>query len=271
MATVTTSRQTTVIFDLGGVLLGQSRAGFITSLGLGTLFTYAVFDRKAPWKLASQLQESIFAVCEHIHTQKDPSFKISYTPSGAALPYVLCAYQAGRITNAQVLEQLPKALDECKKLGYFESNRQEILVNRAIEGIFDAKLIAKYIYPMRPSFQLLREIAHKKNEHGHKKYRILALSNWDRESFTYIKKRFEHQLSYFDEVIISGDIGTIKPNPEMFEYVFSRYDVPPVECVFVDDQLENVQAAEACGIKNAILFTSARELRQKLIELEILP
>lgn len=271
MAIVSTSAQTTIIFDLGGVLLGQSRAGFIRSLGFGTLFSYAVFDHKAFWRFSQALQDLIFAVCDQFTCERDPLFKTTYTPEGVELPYILCAYQAGLITSAEVLAQLPDVLNMCRKKGMFVSYRQELLAKRAIEGIFNAKFIANYIFPMRPGIELLKELSQIENLDGSKKFRFLALSNWDKESFAIVRKIFEKELAYFDGMVISADVGTIKPNIEIFEYTMERYHLRPEKCIFIDDQYENIMAAKAFGIERSIHYTDAYTLRKELIGLGILP
>ena len=52
----------------------------------------------------------------------------------------------------------------------------------------------------------------------------------------------------FDAVVISGDVGMHKPQPEIFRLGAERIDVPPEECVFVDDLRENCAGAEAVGM-----------------------
>jgi putative hydrolase of the HAD superfamily len=52
----------------------------------------------------------------------------------------------------------------------------------------------------------------------------------------------------FDAVVISGDVGMHKPQPEIFELGAERIGVPPGECVFVDDLRENCAGAEAVGM-----------------------
>lgn len=271
MATSQLSSQTTIIFDLGGVLFGQSRAGFIRSLGIGTLVTYSVFDRKAPWKFGTHLQDIIFAVCERMESPSGSYGKATYTTKGVELPTILCAYQAGIVTSKQVLDQLPGVLARCREEGFFSSYRQELLVKRAIEGIFDAQLIAKYIYPLKPNIELLKELSLIKNPDGSKKYRIMVLSNWDKESFEQVKKRFARQFAYFDQVIISGAIGIIKPNAAAFGYVLKTYGLHPQECIFIDDQPENIVAALSCGIEAAIQYKNINQLRYELTALSILP
>jgi epoxide hydrolase-like predicted phosphatase len=52
----------------------------------------------------------------------------------------------------------------------------------------------------------------------------------------------------FDAVVISGDVGMHKPEPEIFVLGAERIGVPPEECVFVDDLRENCAGAEAVGM-----------------------
>jgi putative hydrolase of the HAD superfamily len=52
----------------------------------------------------------------------------------------------------------------------------------------------------------------------------------------------------FDAVVISGDVGLHKPEPEIYELGAERLGVSTSECVFVDDLRENVAGAEAVGM-----------------------
>ena len=52
----------------------------------------------------------------------------------------------------------------------------------------------------------------------------------------------------FDGVVISGDVGMHKPQPEIFLLGAERAGVAPEECVFVDDLRENCVGAEAVGM-----------------------
>jgi putative hydrolase of the HAD superfamily len=52
----------------------------------------------------------------------------------------------------------------------------------------------------------------------------------------------------FDGVVISGDVGMHKPQPEIFLLGAERAGVAPDQCVFVDDLRENCEGAEAVGM-----------------------
>jgi epoxide hydrolase-like predicted phosphatase len=66
----------------------------------------------------------------------------------------------------------------------------------------------------------------------------------------------------FDAVVISGEVGLHKPQPEIFLLGAERIGVAPEECVFVDDLRENCEGAEAVGMKAILHRGSAGTLPQ---------
>lgn len=68
----------------------------------------------------------------------------------------------------------------------------------------------------------------------------------------------------FDEIIGSGDEGVLKPDPRIFEIALERLGLKPEEIIFLDDFIENVEAAKKLGI-HAVHFQN-RE--QALLELK---
>jgi putative hydrolase of the HAD superfamily len=52
----------------------------------------------------------------------------------------------------------------------------------------------------------------------------------------------------FDGVVISGEVGLHKPQPEIYMLGAERAGVAPEQCVFVDDLRENCEGAEAVGM-----------------------
>jgi putative hydrolase of the HAD superfamily len=70
----------------------------------------------------------------------------------------------------------------------------------------------------------------------------------------------------FDAVVISGEVGLHKPQPEIFRLGAERIGVAPEGCVFVDDLRENCAGAEAVGM-TAILHRGAGGTLPQLEEL----
>jgi epoxide hydrolase-like predicted phosphatase len=70
----------------------------------------------------------------------------------------------------------------------------------------------------------------------------------------------------FDGVVISGEVGLHKPQPEIFELGAERVGLEPPRCVFVDDLQENCEGAEAVGM-TAVLHRGADQTLARLEEL----
>lgn len=73
----------------------------------------------------------------------------------------------------------------------------------------------------------------------------------------------------FDEMVISAEVGLVKPDPRIYQLALERLGVHPKESVFLDDMLINVEAARSLGI-SAIQFTqlgrTLEELKHFLID-----
>lgn len=82
-----------------------------------------------------------------------------------------------------------------------------------------------------------------------KNLKFYALTNWSAETFPIAIDRFDF-LQWFDGLVVSGEEKMRKPFPEFYKLLLNRYNVKPEETIFIDDNLRNVKAAEALGIKN---------------------
>ena len=100
-------------------------------------------------------------------------------------------------------------------------------------------------------------------------YRVYALTNWSAETFPIAKsmERF-HFLHWFEGTLVSGEEMMIKPQPEIFELILSRYDIDRNHAVFIDDNIKNVHASNAVGLP-AIHFQSSEQLAKELEELGV--
>ena len=71
-------------------------------------------------------------------------------------------------------------------------------------------------------------------------------------------------LLLFDGLVISGEIGLVKPNADIYEYLLAKYKLDPAECIFVDDRQDNLDAGEKAGIKGYLFDGDAEKLRTYL-------
>lgn len=73
----------------------------------------------------------------------------------------------------------------------------------------------------------------------------------------------------FSPCLLSCEMGLEKPDPKAYETLLKAIELPAKEIVFIDDKLENVEAAKKLGI-DAILFESSRQVREELSKRDLL-
>ena len=88
---------------------------------------------------------------------------------------------------------------------------------------------------------------------------LYALSNANTLHKQHWEKHYHHELSHFEKVFVSSDIGCRKPEPAAYQHVFDDIGIAAQNIVFFDDLLTNVEAANALGMK-AIQVRSALDV-----------
>ena len=102
-----------------------------------------------------------------------------------------------------------------------------------------------------------------------KQYSIWLLSNTNPKHIQdEIEKRYLFP-SLVNGAVYSFDVGVRKPEKEIYEIAMQRANANPQECLFIDDILENIQAAKQIGIER-IHFISSEQLKQELVHLGII-
>ena len=95
-----------------------------------------------------------------------------------------------------------------------------------------------------------------------KDYKIFGLTNWSMETFPEARVHFGI-LQMIDRYVVSGAEGYVKPDPRLFQVLLDRYGLRAEECIFIDDNPDNVAAARNMGMRG-IVFTNAESLRKEL-------
>jgi putative hydrolase of the HAD superfamily len=99
------------------------------------------------------------------------------------------------------------------------------------------------------------------------RYRLGLLSNTNPWHFERVI-RHTAVFPLFDAVSLSFQVGAMKPDPRIYQDMLHKLDLPPAECVFIDDLQENVTAAHNLGLA-AILYTTPDTLLTALKSLSI--
>jgi putative hydrolase of the HAD superfamily len=93
-------------------------------------------------------------------------------------------------------------------------------------------------------------------------FKTAILSNMPTDMATHVRKNFEW-ISDFDHHIFSGEVRSVKPEPEIYQHCIEALGVQPSEALFIDDRDVNLEQARAAGI-HGIRFQSVEQLREEL-------
>ena len=79
------------------------------------------------------------------------------------------------------------------------------------------------------------------------RYKIGILSNAWSDARAFHNARFKFD-TWMDAAVYSAEVKLLKPDPRIYQLVLDQLKLPAEACVFVDDKLVNVQAAQALGM-----------------------
>lgn len=107
----------------------------------------------------------------------------------------------------------------------------------------------KYLTPLTQTWELVRELKDKG-------YSLYILSN---ASVNFAEHASQYEITKeFDGIVFSAVIQKLKPEPDIYRYLFDTYSLKPSECFFIDDCVENIIAARSLGM-DGIIFTGDTE------------
>ncbi len=92
-------------------------------------------------------------------------------------------------------------------------------------------------------------------------YKLYGLSNWCDK--VYITMEQFDIFKLLDGFVVSSEVHQIKPEPAIYQSLFSKFNLKPEECVFADDKVENVEASRKEGMP-AIVFKNAEQFESEL-------
>lgn len=99
-------------------------------------------------------------------------------------------------------------------------------------------------------------------------FKLGLLSNISRDWMGEILSFFDEK-KLFDEVILSGDINIVKPDPRIFMLMAEKLNLRPEECIMIDDVADNINGARIAGMHGVVFFSpdQAKEDINNLLDL----
>jgi len=96
-------------------------------------------------------------------------------------------------------------------------------------------------------------------------YRLGVLSNAGDDARRVLTENYP-LLDHFEGVVISAEVGLMKPDPRIYLLATDSLGVQLDEALFVDDFIENVEGARQMGMQ-AIHFVDPEQARRELVAL----
>lgn len=114
------------------------------------------------------------------------------------------------------------------------------IVETDLEVINTTKILINKLYKVKDKkiFKKIKEI----NEN----VKIIIATNHLSFVKDFIKESFN--IDYLDDIIISAEIHKIKPNLDFYQYILNKYSIESKELLFLDDNINNINGAQALGI-----------------------
>ncbi len=102
-------------------------------------------------------------------------------------------------------------------------------------------------------------------KHYREKYQTVLLTNFSRTLRPMLASHW-HVEDAFDKIIISCEIGMVKPNADIFQHTLDTLGCDARQMIFIDDKDINIVGAQKLGIP-AILYKNRKDMNQKIQEL----
>ena len=95
-------------------------------------------------------------------------------------------------------------------------------------------------------------------------YNVYVLSNTDEIHFPLIWEKFPELHFFEDNLMLSYELDSVKPQREIYERALKMFDLKPEDCLFIDDKPENIKGAGKIGIAG-IIFTNIEETKRNIM------
>jgi FMN phosphatase YigB (HAD superfamily) len=222
-----------IIFDLNGVLCTTNKLRAAQIIGADVISAYMLEQLKFPTSI------DLFKAL-----QATPAISTMQAfHDTIALPQIMIDWKAG-VQDSRDVQDAMTAHIAASNLTTAEKN---LYTQTACMMTTPAQFIAtKQI--IIEGLQLARTL--KKLS-----YKLYVLSNWDAASFQLFVKNFPELFTFedadlFDGIMISGQQHTLKPDAKIYQACLKKFDIDPLQAIFIDDAQKNVQTAEQLGISS---------------------
>lgn len=242
-----------VVWDMNGVLTETSKIDMALEIGIPRL-ALSFFTKGHP-------RAQVFKKLLEMNGEQKPSKGELVARYGKQpLPEAMCQWQRGEITG----ENLVKAFAKTNATGTAKATAA---------AMFTPSVLARHMHPIKKGLELFKRCRDAGNT-------MIILSNYDSAGFALLKEKPEMaEIFNFvkeEDILVSGKLGVMKPDSSIYGMLLARLveidrrfaekDFLEKNCLFLDDQPENVSGAIANGVPSVLVKKKNYRPAVKLLE-----
>lgn len=258
---VNQARPKAILWDLGYTLVRPSAWAVISNTGCwNSARMYLHYGSSSN----SIINDTLFDILTE-HDEEYVPCVPSY-PEGRIMPRIFYDWLESRRSEKDILHQ---ALQNANEYQEYSCGGHKSFAKGLLRWMFNPCLFGKSFRPIPKMVALLRKCARNPNNS------LYVVSNWNKASFKvmYASKAMQCIFKHFkpENIFISGTMKDIKPHLSMYRCVLQQIGFCPSDCIFIDDQSDNIRAARACGmVAIQVRNGNTRPVRQSLKALGVI-
>ena len=219
-----------VVFDIHGVLLKERIADFVKQKVQEYIENRGLKNSKPFLKYCSLLQEH----------KPLSDLTLSLPDPCPILPETYALF-SGQVSPHDMYARIKTMLGNAT----FTNDIEQVAVTTLIDTIFNRDMFLQTLVPLQEGITLLQRIVH------HTEHKVYVLSNAPTEWIDIYRDVYDDVFGVLpaDHIISSAQIGSLKPEPAVFEYICKHAQCTPQDIVLIDDTKHNVEGASRLGIQ----------------------
>ncbi len=239
-----------IIFDIDGVLSSTNKLRAFQEIGFGTTLWEIIDQQTLP------SEKMLFDALVDVPAI---STAISYT-KGLQIPQIMVDWQTGIQSSPSIQNSITQYLATSK----LPASLKKWVLQSTIM-MMNPQLFIATRQTIPANITLLHELKDKG-------YKLYILSNWDPTSFPLFQATFPEIFMHnntptFDGMTISGNIGLLKPQAEIFTKCLKDFGLNAQQALFIDDEPANIASATKLNIHTILADPyNTQAIRDELIE-----
>lgn len=150
-------------------------------------------------------------------------------------------------------------------LGIVEENDAKQIFMNSLN--IDQKTINELFANINSTQVLIPETVKLMKQLKSNQYSLYGLTDNVHFIIAYLRQRYDF-WKHLKDVTVSAEVGMMKPDQAIFNYVITKNNILPDETVFIDDHLPNIISARKSGL-HTIHFTNTEDCIEDLEKLGI--